>query len=114
MEPTAKLCAEVISPGGTYGAILSVKLPRDDVKETFSLGYTAVGEPVKKRFFEREDNTEDFEFMKKWVKAVDPILKQGSLKVHPRQVGKGLDNVLEGCDLLRKEKVSGSKLVYTM
>ena len=117
LPPTAKICAAVISPGGTYGAILQVELPRDDVKKTFSLGYTAVGEPVKKWAFEHGGTriTTDFEFMKKWVKEiVDPLLAEGRIKVHPPQIGKGLDKVFEGFDLMRHDKVSGQKLVYTL
>lgn len=114
LPPTAKLCAEVISPGGLYGAILRVDLPRNDVRCTYSLGYTAAGEPVKKPSFFKEDNQGDFEFMKKWVETVEPILQQGKLRVHPPRVGQGLENVLEGCDLLRKDQVSGQKLVYVL
>ncbi|KIX01354.1 uncharacterized protein Z518_09079 [Rhinocladiella mackenziei CBS 650.93] len=114
LPATAEFCAEVIAPGGTYGSILGVKFPRDDVKCTFSLGYTAVGEPVKKPTTEKLDNSADFEFMKKWIEAVEPLLQQGRLKVHPPKVGRGLENVLEGCDLLRKDKISGQKLVYTV
>lgn len=114
LPPTAKICGEVISPGGTYGAILSIKVPRDDVKCTFSLGYTAMGEPVKKPFFSKEDNSEDFEFYKKFLAVVEPLLQQGRLKVHPPKVGHGLENVLEGLDLMRHDKVSGQKLVYVV
>ncbi|OAP57186.1 hypothetical protein AYL99_07924 [Fonsecaea erecta] len=114
LPKTAQLCSEAISPGGIYGSILEVKFPRTDVKTTFNLGYTAVGEPVKKRFFEKLDNTEDFEFMKKWIEAVEPILEQGRLRVHPPKVDNGLENLLEGLDLLRHDKVSGQKLVYVV
>jgi NADPH:quinone reductase-like Zn-dependent oxidoreductase len=114
LEPTAKLCAEVISPGGRYGAILNVKLPRDDVKETSSMAYTATGEPTEKPFFKSHDNRADFEFMKKWMKAVDGILAEGKLKVHPPKVGKGLEEIPAGLDLMRNDKVSGQKLVYAL
>ncbi|KIX93159.1 uncharacterized protein Z520_11216 [Fonsecaea multimorphosa CBS 102226] len=114
LPQTAQLCSEVISPGGTYGAILNVEFPRKDVRTTYSLGYTATGDPVKKRSFESKDNAKDFEFMKTWIEEVQPILEQGRLKVHPPKVGKGLENVLEGCDLLRHDKVSGQKLVYVL
>lgn len=115
LPPTAEICAGVISPGGTYGAILAVKFPRDDVKTTFSLGYTAMGEPVKKRSFYYKDTTEDFEYMKKFVQEVaDPLLAEGRIKVHPPLVNHGLENVFEGIDLLRHDKVSGKKLVYVL
>ncbi|KIW22643.1 uncharacterized protein PV07_10920 [Cladophialophora immunda] len=114
LPKTAQLCSEVISPGGTYGSILNVEFPRTDVRTTYNLGYTAVGDPVKKRFFESRDNTKDFEFMKKWIQEVEPILEHGRLKAHPPKVGKGLENVLEGCDLMKHDKVSGQKLVYVL
>jgi hypothetical protein len=114
LEPTAKICAEVISSGGIYGAILTIKFPRDDVKKTFSLGYTAVGEPVRKGSYDKPDNTADFEFMKKWIEVVNAILAEGRLKVHPPKVGQGLEGVIEGMDLMRKDKVSGQKLVFVL
>ncbi len=114
LEATAKLSAEVLSNGGKYGAILFVKFPREDAKKTHSMGYTAVGEPVDKGFYKSPNNEGDFEFAKKWIKAVDPILAQGKLKVHPPKVGKGLEEVIDGLDLLRKDKVSGQKLVYAL
>jgi len=114
LEPTAKLCADVISTGGKYGAILNVKLPRDDIKTTYSLGYTAMGDPIEKGGYKSQDNTADFEFMKGWVRAVEPLLAQGKLKVHPPKVGTGLEGVIDGMDLLRKDKVSGQKLVYVL
>lgn len=115
LPPTAEICAAVISPGGTYGAILEVKLPRDDVKQTFSLGYTASGEPVKKWHWDYKDTTADFEFMKKFVREVaEPILAAGKLKGHPPKITQGLENVFEGLDLLKHDKVSGQKLVYRL
>lgn len=114
LPSTAKICADVISPGGRYGAILNVEFPRNDVKTTTSMGYTATGEPTDKPFFKSSNNEGDFEIMKKWIKVVDPLLAQGKLKVHPPKVGKGLEEVIDGLDLLRKDKVSGQKLVYTL
>lgn len=114
LPQTAQLCAEVIAPGGTYGTILKVKFPRDDVKCTYSLGYTGFGEPIKKTGFEIPARAEDFEFLKKWIAEVEPLLQQGRLKVHPPKVGKGLEEVLDGLDLLRHDKVSGQKLVYAV
>lgn len=115
LPPTAKICAGVISPGGTYGSILREQIPRDDVKKTFSLGYTAVGDPIRKWGQDMPDNKADFEFMKKWVEeVVDPLLAAGRVKVHPPQVNQGLEKVFEGLDLMRHDKVSGKKLVYTL
>ena len=60
------------------------------------------------------DNAKGFEFMKKWIEAVEPILEQSRLKVHPQKVDKGLEKVLDGLDLLRQDKVSGQELVYAL
>ncbi|KIW64902.1 hypothetical protein PV04_07206 [Phialophora macrospora] len=38
---SAKICSEVISPGGRYGSILRVEFPRKDDTTTMSMGYTA-------------------------------------------------------------------------
>ncbi|KAK5459388.1 hypothetical protein LTS15_003516 [Exophiala xenobiotica] len=114
LPPTAQICADAIASGGIYGTILKVQLPRDDVACKFSLGYTATGEPVRKWSWDLPDNAGDFEFMKKWMVDVEPILQKGQLKVHPPQVEKGLEHVLEGLDLLRHDKVSGKKLVYVV
>ena len=110
----AKICSEAISSGGKYGAILGVEFPRKDVTTSVSMGYTAVGEPVKKPFFTSEENAGDFEFAKKWIKVVDPLLAAGKIKVHPPKVGKGLEGVPDGLDLMRHDKVSGQKLVYVL
>ncbi|KAI1622990.1 zinc-binding oxidoreductase alcohol dehydrogenase [Exophiala viscosa] len=114
LDSSAKICAEAIAPGGICGRILGVKVPRDDIKTTFSLGYTAAGEPVKKPFGDMPDNAKDFEFAKKWIETVEPLLQAGKIKVHPPKVGKGLESVLDGLDLMRNDKVSGHKLVYVL
>jgi NADPH:quinone reductase-like Zn-dependent oxidoreductase len=114
LPASVKICAAAIASGGSYGCILKTEFPRDDVKTTFSLGYTAAGEPVKKSVANLPDNGKDFEFAKKWIEAVEPLLQAGKLKSHPRKVGKGLESVFEGLDLLRHDKVSGQKLVYVL
>jgi len=114
LEPSAKICAEAIAAGGVYASLLDVKLPRDDVEVKTTLGYTCVGEPVVKPWVQLPDNSADFEFMKKFIKVAEPLLEAGKLKVHPPKVGKGLENVFQGLDLLRHDKVSGQKLVYTL
>ncbi|KAH8887199.1 zinc-binding oxidoreductase alcohol dehydrogenase [Thozetella sp. PMI_491] len=112
---SVKICAEVISPGGSYGAILKLEFPRSDVKTTYSLGYTAIGETIEKRGVRIEARPDHFEFMKKWVaEEGEPILQEGRLKLPPTQVGSGLEGVLDGLDLMRQGKVSGTKLVYVL
>ena len=52
--------------------------------------------------------------MKKWMAEAETFIHRGLLKVHPTQVGKGMENILDGIDLLRQGKVSGKKLVYIL
>ena len=56
-----------------------------------------------------------FAFARKWAEVVDEILQGGLIKAHPpRLMEGGLDGILEGCQLMKDEKVSGQKLVYTV
>jgi hypothetical protein len=63
MADTAKLCTEVRSHGGIYGAILEVKFSREDMKTTWSLGYTATGERVENSTVSLSTQPDHFEFM---------------------------------------------------
>lgn len=96
--------------------LLYLQFPRDDVTPTFSLGYTATGEDVEKggTRFSAEKNAKNFDFMVKWMEVAEKLLAEGKIKPHPAKVDKGLEKVLEGVDLLRHDKVSGQKLVYTV
>lgn len=114
LEATAKFCAQVLSSGGTYGVLLGLKSPRDDIKFSYTLGYTAVGEPVKKMSYMSGDNTKDFEWTKKWIPIAESIIAQGKIKVHPTKVEHGLEGILNGMDLMKEDKVSGNKLVFTV
>lgn len=52
---------------------------------------------------------EDFEHAKKFTQVAQTHLDQDKVKVHPPKVGKdGLRGVLEGMELLRADKVSGT------
>jgi hypothetical protein len=73
-----------------------------------------MGEPVKKPSVSLEAHPEHFEFVKRWVTEVEALLEQKQILVHQIRVGKGLENVFEGLDLMRNSKVSGQKLVYVL
>lgn len=117
---TAKLCADALSSNGAgciYGAILNIKSPREDVKSTYSLGYTVTGEYFEFNFDGQkplvfEASREDFEFAKSWAEEFEKILVEGKLMVNEPTVGKGLEGVLGGIDDLRHDRVSGTRLVY--
>jgi NADPH:quinone reductase-like Zn-dependent oxidoreductase len=117
LKPSAAFCSKVIASGGHYGQILPVDLPnRKDVKQTYSLGYTSVGVPFEMlgRQFGAEETQRDYEFIQKWMSLGEQLLAEKKLKPHPLKIGSGLESVLEGIDLLRNDKVSGQKLVYTV
>lgn len=111
---SVEICAPILASGGLYGSLGAVKLPRDDITLSVTLAYRSIGEPVEKLGNRWDDNAKDFEFMKEWVPIAESVIAEGKIKVHPPKVGKGLEGVLEGMDLLRDGKVSGNKLVYTV
>ena len=117
LEPTVKICAEALAPGpgSHYGCLLAVKFPREDVTVTPTLAYSALGEPFDKGFAKSEKGEEeDFKFAVNWSEIVERCLAEGKISVHKPRVGQGLENVLDGLDQLKNNKVSGEKLVYKL
>lgn len=53
-------------------------------------------------------------FGREWFECVQRMLDKGEIRPHPVRVGEraGLENVLEGVEVLREKAVSGEKLVY--
>jgi NADPH:quinone reductase-like Zn-dependent oxidoreductase len=116
-ENTAAYCAGAISSkGGHYTSLLSLKsFPREDVTNASTLAYTATAEEFKLGETTIPATPEHREFAKKWWKESMELLGEGKLKVHPPKIGNdGLKGVLEGLELLKADKVSGEKLVYTL
>ena len=113
LEGSAKICADCMASGAKYGVLLPIKdPPRKDVHITHTLAYTAMGDAMEMRE-KIPAKPEDYLFARKWADVCDEMLLQGLIKPHPPKVMQGgLDGVLEGLDLLRKEQVSGEKLVY--
>ena len=63
----------------------------------------------------REANPEDREFGARLTEQVQGLLDAGKVDVHPvRVMGGGWQGVLEGVDLVRRQTVSGQKLVYAV
>jgi NADPH:quinone reductase-like Zn-dependent oxidoreductase len=113
---SARIAADAMSSaGGKYTSILAVEFPRDDCEEELIMGYTINGEPFKMGP-EGDLNAarpEDFEFGAKFWTVAEELLAQGKLKPVKLTVGLGgLNGVLEGMQLMREGKVSGTKLVY--
>jgi NADPH:quinone reductase-like Zn-dependent oxidoreductase len=115
-ESSAAVCADAMcSTGGRYTCILAVDFPRKDCKTDLVMGYTINGEDYKmgpaapllpaKRG--------DYEFGEMFFRMAEELLAAGKFRPHRATVGKGgLNGVLEGLQLMREEKVSGTKLVY--
>lgn len=103
--------AAISSKGGKYGSILIVdKFPRNDVRNTWTLAYTALGEDFNNQY---PANQADAEFGARfWAASVD-LINSGKIKPHPSHVGSGgLEGILQGLKDLKDGKVSGVKLVY--
>ena len=117
LKATAEFCGKVLAQGGHYGAILTIEMQdRPDIKTTSSLGYTCVGEPftMRGKEFTAEQVAPDYEYIQKFTSVGEKLMAGKKLKAHPTKVDKGFDNILEGADLLRNDKVSGQKLVYSV
>ena len=54
----------------------------------------------------------DFEFGVKFWRASAELINNGTIKTHPTIVRKGLENIPQGLQDLKDNKVSGKKLVY--
>jgi NADPH:quinone reductase-like Zn-dependent oxidoreductase len=117
IEQTPQICAEALTsgPGAKYASLIATKFPRDDVESRATLAYSALGEPFDKGFAKSEGSAEDFEFAAKtWVPIAEKCLMEGKIKVHTPRVSSGIENILDGLDELKNNKVSGEKLVYKM
>lgn len=112
---TAAFCGRLIATGGLWAYLLmGTQFPRDDVKKIYPLAYLSVGEDIKKGTLEIPASWADFEFVSEWMLLVEDLLQHKLLRPHPHQVRVGLDNVLDGLELMRAGKVSGKKLVFTV
>ena len=98
---------------GSYGTILPVKSPRDDLTVTSTFMYTIFNESFHKGPNAFPAVSEDFEFAKQFMEITEKLLKDGKLKTHPEKIGKeGLVGALKGMEDMKADKVSGQKLVY--
>ncbi|KAE8320176.1 chaperonin 10-like protein [Aspergillus transmontanensis] len=116
LDDSAKFCDNALSTkGGEYSNLLDSKIERENVNDRATLGYTAVGEPLQFGDLKIPAMPEDREFAEMFWKLSEPLIAQGTIKVHPIKVcADGLKGVLEGMQLLKEDKVSGQKLVYNV
>ncbi|PVH95942.1 oxidoreductase-like protein [Periconia macrospinosa] len=114
-ESTAAICAEAISSkGGKYSALQNVsKFPRDDVVNAATLAYTGFGEPFSKGGKDYPALPDHLAVQDRFWRLVGELLAQGKIQPHPHELREGgLGGILGGLDDLRKDAVSGVKLVY--
>ncbi|KKA22159.1 Alcohol dehydrogenase [Rasamsonia emersonii CBS 393.64] len=113
-DDSVKICAEALTsgPGAHYGTILSPEFPRKDVKYTVTLAYTGIGEDFDKFGAKFANNQAHAEFQAKWwAEEAQPLLANGTIKVHPVSLRKnGLAGAIEGMQEMKEEKHSGVKL----
>lgn len=60
---------------------------------------------------------EDYDFTVGFMGLVEKLLQKGKLKNHPVSVnrqGTDFEGIMQGINLLREGKVSGTKLVYNI
>ncbi|KAK6591611.1 zinc-binding dehydrogenase family [Botrytis cinerea] len=77
------------------------------------LCYEAIGATGGNGEFARGAKPEDRKLAEKFVKIAEKLIEKGRLKAHPTMLKSGgLGGIASSIDLLRKGKVSGSKLVF--
>lgn len=107
-----EICAAALSSkGGHYSSILLVKeFPRNDVKNSHTLAYTALGDKYSDKL---PASKEDWDFGVKFWRLSEDLINSGKIKAHKPDVRPGgLEGVIQGEKDLEQGKVSGVKLVY--
>lgn len=117
LPATAKLCAEALSSKGEgckYGAILNIYCPRPEVKSTWTIAYTAVGESFEfGPLGTMPASKEDFEYMKAWALEWEKAFEEKTVQASEPKVGPdGLKGVIQGMDDVKNDRNSGTRLAY--
>ncbi|QSZ32685.1 hypothetical protein DSL72_002264 [Monilinia vaccinii-corymbosi] len=117
LPSSVAICAAAISttsePRARYTALLPVDFPRDDVDSGFTLAYTCWGERVQRGDWQCPPQPEDYEFAVQFIKEVDGLIARKKVVPHPATVGtKGLHGILDALQLMREDKIRGTKLVF--
>ncbi|KAK2807811.1 hypothetical protein FQN50_005354 [Emmonsiellopsis sp. PD_5] len=116
LPSSTKICSDAISSsGGKYMATLYINSDRADVQSDCRLAYTIFNEPFAMGELEFEASREDFEFARRFAVVAERLVAEGKVRGHRvRRMEGGLEGILGGFELMRADKVSGEKLVYTV
>ncbi|KAF2150400.1 GroES-like protein [Myriangium duriaei CBS 260.36] len=118
-EESNRICSLALSslPGGKV-SYLTYQLPtaeREDIEMRWTMALTAKGEDVDIAGYIIPAMPEDFELTKRFWNISEALLAEEKIRPHPAEVRQGgLDNIFEGLDDLRQNRVSGKKLVYNV
>lgn len=115
-DASAKIAAEAISSdSGKYSSLLVLDnaFPREDVESVTTLAYTGFGEEFTKGVKTWAAQLDHLEFQENFWRLTGKLLAEGKIVPHPQEVREGgLEGILDGLEDLRKDRVSGVKLVY--
>ncbi|KAI1823641.1 GroES-like protein [Xylaria intraflava] len=125
---SAAICAAALSDdeeGGRPKYANIVYTPREAVERVnpvvdgplFTLAYTVVGEGFTRFGKVFEPDLEDAEFAGKFWDLTLELLASGRLtplRPDVNRLGRGLEGIILGLDEVRHDRVSGTKLVYTL
>lgn len=130
-EDSTRMCAEAMTNPGEIGehgvkrtyacinpvdpAVLDSVSKGIETKRT--MAFTGMGEELAFLTTKIPPSTEDFEFSKMFLSLARDLLAKGTVKpirALLNEGGKGLQGAISGLDLLRANKVSAGKLVYTL
>ena len=125
MGTGAKVCAAAMSDvdDGTYGTInpTDTKLLRSTNPKVrgplLTVAYEVFGEPWIWNGYNMPPNEEELEFATDFFQLAERLLADGvvrPIKPAVNKFGDGLPGALEGLEELRRNRVSGTKLVYTL
>ncbi|KAI0523765.1 GroES-like protein [Xylaria bambusicola] len=124
----ASICAAALSDseeGGRpkYATIIPVKREIFDAENPvvdgphFTLGYDVFGVPYPRLGKQFVPDPSEVEYATMFWQTTQGLLESGKLiplKPEVNRLGKGLEGVLTGLDELKNDRVSGTKLVYTL
>ena len=107
-----QICAEVLSStGGKFVTIAGGPCPRSDIDSGFSYGQSVMAEEYKTQTGASRRTPEVKALgLKVWKMALKKI-EEGKMKPPPYELREGLEGALKGIHDLRKNLVSGKKIV---